>query len=892
MVLTLAQHLRQAMPDYCPLIGVFPMAGITALGPGGADTTSIWANTDAALREIDYCQRVAGTPENELTPFFQWPGEGNILFGKSRPFEYAYLFGRENQSGQSLATFGEYVGLIAETLVAESFSNLLDEGFQTAIKGPHSQFIMHLQAKPEVAGRPTTYASAAIGALVYPAERIERHLARRYAMAVLERMTQTDTQRANAAVDEFTKLHALVWAGLPPLQTELTKPLEQADGTRKPCPQPPDNLNRERNQQYAKADRSATVSAANRERETLEQFAGRGYLAHLKNRRKVIVADYADPERGLRKFVNDSLASGGATALGSTHEAVRQIRMTLEREWRALNEAIEGNDDPASPRKGLKEIAADHQAGWDNAVRKLGNGVGGGFGKLVGRNGKEAKDKFYRQTWAPFKDDLLKLERAVQGRETYQRLLEETLKVERALKDLIDQTAHLRDELERSTRTDVGEHGHSGVLDLAVLDSPALVAHRFDDVLDRIVREGVDRCAIAVTAGAAAADDGDDDEGPLAIDEAPDVVVRALPKTGIVAELLARRLDPKAGAVGLLHETFRDRLRDAIVDDGISQLGREVRALSIWEALAAECRARQALELHDAAVSQAMHQVQQQRRGAEQAGVPPKDWEQEVLRAFIRNRLFECQKRVRPFWNLDGLMTANHGAPYGFIVAAADEQAYHEAETTLGLKGVLEQTAAMMQAGAPKWLPGRDRIALYAREGVAPLFYLNDRELKGMRDAAAQKRLEKFLYTDLRFETLADPVIKPGESDDDEVRYLVAVGLQLEIVKRAATDGHLNGRLSVRLPGAPEEFDSVIDLEEALLADRSRLRALKERVNAKVQRIPAQDRSGMLQQALARVQRLRADAQASDRPAVAAWWKEAERAIVARLTYGQYLVAV
>jgi hypothetical protein len=262
------------------------------------------------------------------------------------------------------------------------------------------------------------------------------------------------------------------------------------------------------------------------------------------------------------------------------------------------------------------------------------------------------------------------------------------------------------------------------------------------------------------------------------------------------------------------------------------------------------------------------------------------------LRAFIGARLVECQKRVRPFWNLDGLMTANHGAPYEFIVVAADEQSYHEAETTLGIKGVLEQTASSMKAGTPKWLPGRDRIALYAREGVAPLFYLNDRELKGLRDAAAQKAQEKFLYTDLRFATLADPVIKPGESDDDELRYLVAVGLQLEIVKRAAADGHLNGRLSVRLPGAPEEFDSVIELEEALQANPALLRQLKDRVNGKVRRIPEQDRSAMLQQALARVQRLRAEAQTDERPAVADWWKRAERALVTRLTYGQYLVAV
>jgi hypothetical protein len=164
--------------------------------------------------------------------------------------------------------------------------------------------------------------------------------------------------------------------------------------------------------------------------------------------------------------------------------------------------------------------------------------------------------------------------------------------------------------------------------------------------------------------------------------------------------------------------------------------------------------------------------------------------------------------------------------------------------------------------------------------------------LKGLRDAAAQKRLEKFLYTDLRFEGLADPVIKPSETEDDELAYLVALGLQLEIVKRAAADGHLNGRLALRLPGAPEEFDSVIELDDTLRANRDLLRQLKDRINARVCRIPDQDRSGMLQQALARVQRLRDEARDDDRPAVAAWWQRAERALSTRLTYGQYLVAV
>ena len=173
---------------------------------------------------------MAGSPQNKLTPYFQWPGEGNVLYGEQRPFEFVYLFGRENQSGQALGEFTQYARMIGEALVAESFSSLIDEGLETGIRGPHSQFTMHLQAKPEIEGRPTSYASAAIGSLVYPAERIERHLARRYAVAVLDRMVQSDASRGAAAGEGFLKDHALLWSGTPSLREELTKPITTAEG--------------------------------------------------------------------------------------------------------------------------------------------------------------------------------------------------------------------------------------------------------------------------------------------------------------------------------------------------------------------------------------------------------------------------------------------------------------------------------------------------------------------------------------------------------------------------------------------------------------------------------------------------------------------------------------
>jgi hypothetical protein len=386
------------------------------------------------------------------------------------------------------------------------------------------------------------------------------------------------------------------------------------------------------------------------------------------------------------------------------------------------------------------------------------------------------------------------------------------------------------------------------------------------------------------------------DPATVLLDEEPAVEALAIEstapvRTGIVSDVFDRKLDPRAGGSSLLHERFRDQLMAAIVDDGVRRLGRRVRDLSIWEALAAECNAREQLGMEDAAVTAAIAAVQSDRAAAELAGVPPKDWEQEVLRHFIRNKLFECQKRVRPFWNLNGLMTANYSHPYHFIVLAADREAYSEANSRFGIDGVLEATASLMQAGTPKWLPGRDRIVLYAREGVAPLFYLNERELKRLRDAAAQKRKEKFLYTDLRFEEVADRVIRPHEAYEDTYRFALALGLELGVITRVETDGHLNGRSLLRLPNG-DEYPDIVTLDRALQADSALGRAVLAQVNAEIERVTVNERDSVLHQTLNRAKRHHQEAQGADRPAESRWWKQAEQTILARMNYGQYLVSV
>ncbi len=813
MALTFAQHLRQSLPEYCPIIGVFPLASVTEMGPGAADSSSVWANTDSALREIDYCQRVAGTPDNQLTPYFQWPGQGNVIYGKQRPFEYVYLFGRENQSGQSLDEFSKYSDLIAETLIAESFSGLIDEGLQNAIRGPHSQFIMQLQARPEVGGRPTTYASAAVASLVFPVDRVERHLARKFAIDVLARMADEDDAIVAGAVENFMQRHALVWDGKPAFKSEFDKAvIDPTTGKQKAKPAFPTQMSITPGTPFAKANGPSAQAMATAAIAQIDAYAGKQLNTHYVRRGQEIREAFSGPNGYLRAAVIDWLTEGGPSALGLAYESVTGLRIAIEGQWRQLNELYEGNQDTGAV--GLKKQLADAQNAYSAAINHLPNGFGNGLTRVFNRDGKAAKEKFLRGPFRSLVDRTTDQQRMLAARQTYRELSVETIRMQRVLKELKDTADLLRQNLERETQTDVGEHGRSGVLDLAVLDDPKLLAHHFHELLDETRRHGVDACASLVTAPPKDANDPSILDASVDADGNPIEQPEALATTGVVMETFKRLLDPLVGPSALTHDRYMDQLENAIVSDGVNRLGRRVREMSIWDALAAECKARTALGLHDAAVEQADREIKAQRQNAEDAGVPAKDWEQLVLQFFIHRRLEECQKRVRPFWNLNGLMTANHGQPYGFVVLATDEKAYRIAETRHGIKGSLDQIASLMQAGTPKWLPGRDRIVLYSREGVAPLFYLDDRELKKMRDSSAQKARDKFLYTDARFENCVDPVIRPAETADEKVLYAIGLGLELGIIQ-LDDSGALEGEaVRLHLHDEPRSLGSISELKQ------------------------------------------------------------------------------
>ncbi len=881
LVLALAQHLKETLPPHCRVIGAFPLASVTEMGPGSADNSSIWANTDAALREIDYSQRRLHALDNPMSPFLQW--NQNTITGSQPPFQYVYLFGRRNRNGQTLPHFSQYVDLIAETLIAETFSDLIDEGgLPEGIAGPHSQFISNLEATPEVGGRPTTYASAAVASLVYPAERIERHLARRYATAVLDRLVQVDQSQVVSRTDEFMKREALRWGGTPPFQRRLTDVVEGKTGQRMPLPQLQILRSLEDDKTFEKADQAQARAYTDRLRSELDTFVSERYATHLRQRRLVTISEYSAQDGGIRQYVRQLLAESGPSALGLTHAVVAEIHRELSQQWEKLNEEIEGNENATVPVPGKKKDLARLQEKWASDVNRLSNGFGSGISKVFRKNGKEAKETFFKRSWKPLRDTTLELELMLAGRETYRALVAETSRVQSALKELLDQTSNLKHELEMATSTDVGEHGASGVLDLSVLDDPKMVAYHFDSLLEEAKRQGVDVCALAVTTGNPDEAESSEDDTM----ESDEVSSR-----GIVTEFFNRKTSSQA-AIGLLdNQQFDDELAAAIIEDGTRRMSHRVRELSIWQALVAEFEARAYLGLQDRAMSMAFEATNNERQGAERAGAPPKDWSKIALRHFIHNKLFECQKRAQPYWQINGLMQSQFGTkPYDFVVVTADREAYAEAQTALGITGVLEETARLMGAGTPNWMSGRDRVVMYAREGVVPLFYLDESEIAKLRESTNRKTAEgKFLYTDRRFEDCLDDMIRPAEPREDILRYAIALGLQLGVIERASVNGQLNAALTV--PGMDRaEFTSVVHLFDTVLEDQEISEQLLRLVDRSMSRIPAAERGHVVQRARARALKMLEDAQKTDQPGPEQYWSSADRVIATRIAYGRYLI--
>jgi hypothetical protein len=437
---------------------------------------------------------------------------------------------------------------------------------------------------------------------------------------------------------------------------------------------------------------------------------GGDYDRHVADRRVEIVAAFCGPHGHVQQFAEAMLVKGGTNGLGHALAAVRALRRSLTREHGDLIALLNG-DGPGGRDAGLLAELRELQdeAAWQAATERLNAGF-----RRFKRDGRAAKTTFLAQTWNPLVTTWQQVKRAQAAVAAYGEIEAEASRVERALTDLVTQTTLTRDAVAAAAETDLGREVAGGALDVAVLDDVRLADHRF-------------RASLAVA----------EESG------APSTAARLTQADAGVWGALRRKLAGREAAQ-TVHDDYRGALEGTAVADGVAQLGNEVQRLSIWDALAEECNARQTLNLIDQPLSEAMLDVRRQQETARRTGVSGDDWGAVLLREFVKNKIFECQKRVRPFWKLNNGLVAANAKPYAFTVVARDEQAYVDARTTLRFGHVLEDAASLMDAGKPYHLPGRHQIVLYAREGVAPLCYLDEAELTDLRNAAAQVGAYKY----------------------------------------------------------------------------------------------------------------------------------------------------
>jgi hypothetical protein len=850
MALAFAQHLRQVLEDNSPIIGVFPLASVTSMAPSSADASSVYANTDAALREIDYVQRVAGTAENMLEPFFEWPGAGNKIIARERPFTYSYLFGRENANGLNFTAFDQYVNLIAECLIAETFSELVGEAkMDEAIAGPHSQFMQHLQARREMLGRPTTYASAAVGAVRYPAHRISTHLARSFAVRVLDRIVSTDESRARAAAKTFLEEYGIEWDGVVSLDSRFEEDIRQGTDRSEPIVNMPPIANAH----WDKADAEQSARIALDAQDRLQAWMANTYVPHITQRRDEIVAEFSGPKGNLAAFVVRALEDGGAGGLKYALTAVTAIREQLELELAGSIDRVNGTPEDRGGDPGLRRDQQDalNEENWNSAVQRLRNGFG-----FLNRGAGAAKATFIKTTLRPAEDAWRTLVRAEAGQAVYNSMLAEATRMQHALQNLVEQTVQTRENIARVVRSDLGSDGLAGSLDVNVLDDVTLADHHFDKVLSRAIASDSESTVEAMVNS----DDG-------------------------VRGALLRRLGTR-GSGAQLNEDYRGMLERRSVVAGQVLVEDEVDSLTIWEAIAAECDARQELDMVDRVLSDALSDMRRQRQLAEQQGLVRDDWSDVLLQSYVRGKLQECQARVRPFWRLDGIRSASHGEPYRFTVIARDKRVYEDAKNTLGLGNVLDESARMLGAGRPYELPGRHSVVLYTREGVAPLCYLDEGELKEMRDDAARTSTYKFLYTDRRFADAVDAVIAPAETPENRLMYLLGSAQHLGLLKPAGSDLGSNGHVAFD----DRSWESLRDLYRAARSDGDLRRHLAQRYNEALLEFDESRRSRMVQDARLKMRERLRDAREGDDGLEIAFWEAAERAISDRIATDQFLV--
>jgi Tubulin like len=860
VVLTLAQHLAQELPPNCAQIGVFLLASVTEMAAERVYQTSIWANTDAALREIEFFQLPSSERSSQIRPFLAWPGAGNQLIGDQRTFEYVYLFGAANRNGKHLDEFGDYVRLIAESLTTELFSDIA-----TAVGGSHSNFMAVFQNVQDIGRRSVRYASASKSDVRYPIERISIHLARRFGARVIrERLLTaggTDDARLAGieAADKFLQDQQLLWTGQPSLRQAMLAPLP-SDEALQPMPALDD----------AKFQAARADAAANRITQTRQRFEtwrdtrlGR----HLELQQAAKLATYDGIDGELLRFVDQQLATKNGDGFVRGRAAAEEIVKRLDAEVKAIRSEIVGEPDAPPEKRGLKPRVEDRRRpeAWDRQLRRFNEG----FGRFFNRDGEDAKREFLDRWWNRYTLDERNLRVAETSLEMLQQLLTFSRRIAGALNEITVLVESTATAFAAAASDDLGENVRGGVLDLGVMDEVRLVDHHFRGTIDRFFQK--DREAAIVDPAAGVADE-------------------AVSAEGAIRTILRRKLELSGlGGQEQLHDNLRTALQTVLLGQGERMVREDVERLSVWDALALECQLRQELDLPEPPLKEALTALRQHQADLERAGLTLDDSLGYLLEKYIARKLDICRERGEPFWQLDDVMIRSYTRqqlPHVLKVLAYDKNAYDDFVAKYHLDAKMMENVARTLGIEPTGGVGRDTISIYAREGVVPLHFLDEAERRNLRSRAAQLGDQRQLHVDQRYYDTIDPFIAPRDEPDQRRRYVLVSATHFGL---ATIDyGDSAHAVSLSLNGAtPQTYRGVIDADLWLENDPAALDRLAVEIDARWRRLREELHAAELAKMIEYAERQIA---AAPNTVEQSWWGDAAGELRGRARHDRYLV--
>jgi hypothetical protein len=842
IVLTLAKHLRRRLPTYCVIQGVFLLASIAALAPGKADEASIWANTDAALREIDYFQRAQAHRLDQPSPYLEWPGAGNRIPNREPPFHYIYLFTGYNRETHTLGSISAYTQLVAECLVGETFGAINE-----LIKGPHSQFVARFIEAPDVEERSTSYASVGLAGVRYPTDRIIQHLSRVFGAKVIAQAFQRGSAAAEGVAETEAKTYLQqngeLWEEEPALRVMFQQSLSDEE----PFPEP---IKLDKNVQFLGATEERIEGIVRDRLRTIDFWKSNELVQFEQKQMERREARFrGDDPASLRAFLAgqfDDRADGVARAI----HAIATLEKLVREQIALVEKAIEDPEASAGADEG-------DGTGLKHAVKRKRQDLEAKIASLKGKPDKKGLEKRtnFAKNWNDYTQTEIDLAVANKALAYYAMMLREIEASRDYLNELITAGETQGQVLDREAKDDLGANIKDSALNVGILDNVAVVNHHFKAVIDQAVRE-----------------------------EGGGLIKELINGERGLAYTLNLKIDRRAK---VRHEgvfdDFRESIRSSVLRSGRSLFEKAVGELTIWDAIKHECMARRDINEPDDDFIRARMALEHRRADMLRNGTPLVNGDTYLLEQFIQLKLARLKRQAAPFWQLDTAEKSYYddrpGLLYPLTVLAFDRNVYDDFAAREGLDPDLLDAIAHSVGVAPGHLAGKDAIVLYCREGVAPLFFLGEREKEQLRDSAARiSGRNKEIYTDIRLKAVVDPII--GAPDLPEHRRKYALGIMLR--QEAAT-----GRLGWTHNGnAPVDFSHPDEIMKELATNAALERELFQTSNAVFEPLSPGEMNDEIEDAIVRARDYQ-NARPADEEK---WWQQVINALTRRLNTSQYRV--